>query len=460
MKKRRLSDWILQKKRRKKEVKKRRLKILGKKEFTKGRAYQEKVDFILKYDRRIYENSKFKLKSYLDDVGFFDNIDLSNKVVVSGSFSLSNNYEASILVIKKFIFSVYNVFYHRSKLIIDFSKCTQIDLGSLFLLQIFRIEMMEEFKKINSRLRYLKIEPEVEIIESENFEVNKVLLINGFITKLKANKELNELIPRSGIGFLRGSKRQIKHVDNKKSKITTKIAEYVNNCLNDIDLKLTFEGRNKLDKIIAEVLSNAEDHSPFEIWYATANFLINKSEVNPIGELNLGFYNFGGSIYDGLMETRDRNKEIFDYIDNHATKSLKIKSFSNFNKEDLFTLYAMQDGISRLKFEKESRGSGTMSFINSFFAIGDFEDESRNLFPSLKVYTGKTLLICNKKYKPQLTNDSYKLSLNSENDLELPPDPSNLIQLKSKLPGTMLSVKVFLNKKHLLNKINNGKHTK
>lgn len=50
-----------------------------------------------------------------------------------------------------------------------------------------------------------------------------------------------------------------------------------------------------------------------------------------------------------------------------------------FTKDDLYTLYCLQEGISRLKYEDESRGRGTMNFIRAFITLGSFGEKIPNI---------------------------------------------------------------------------------
>lgn len=160
--------------------------------------------------------------------------------------------------------------------------------------------------------------------------------------------------------------------------------------------------------------------------------------------------NFGFSIYKGLEETKEKNSEMYNALD-QLYRSLGVVSFS---RENLFTLYALQDGISRLKFEDESRGTGTMTFINCFYAIGDYENTERELAPQLSILSGTTQLICNNKHRPQKTETgNFLFTLNRENSLQKPPDSENLLSLKHDFPGTILSVRFCLNSSNIQKKV-------
>ena len=170
-----------------------------------------------------------------------------------------------------------------------------------------------------------------------------------------------------------------------------------------------------------------------------------------IGVLNMNFLNFGYSFYEGISETNEKNKD--DYFD--LEEKFRSGKYSNFTEDNMFTLWALQEGVSRLKYEDESRGTGTIKFINGFLYIGDYNENGCN--PYLKIISGNTILICDNVYRPfgEENNgvSTYFVSLNKNNSLDDPPDSKNLKHMDKKFPGTMLAVKIYINGKHLSEKI-------
>jgi hypothetical protein len=164
----------------------------------------------------------------------------------------------------------------------------------------------------------------------------------------------------------------------------------------------------------------------------------------------LSFLNFGYTIYEGFLETKIDNNNLYNQL---KTGCDQIKTKTNFSDENLFTLYALQDGVSRLKFKDESRGTGTMKFLNCFFEFGDYHDTVKKHSPSLSILSGKTELVCDNKYKPFEIKGEYFLSLNDDKDLTQPPSSKHLKNLDYSFPGTLLTVRVLLNNEHIRKKI-------
>ncbi|MBK7391127.1 MAG: hypothetical protein IPI23_19280 [Bacteroidetes bacterium] len=323
------------------------------------------------------------------------------------------------------------------------------------------MDFQEQLISLNNRLRVISAKPSFRTIQSKVQEVNKLLLVTGLLPQ--AELKIEGLMPLTTAGYYKGSTSQKHYSENRKGMIGTNITNYINGCLSIHGYMFTPSGKANLEGLVSEVLNNAEDHSPFNTYYVTANLLGElKKDVddNDVGEMNLSFLNFGYSFYDGFEQTKTGNSVVYQQMD-ELYNQVNVGFFSApFTKENLFTLYALQTGMSRLKYSEPSRGNGTMTFITSFFAFGDYEDEKKRYHPNLTILTGGTQLICDNKYKPfQDENGVYFISLNSENDLAVLPEKSNLKQVKSSFPGTLLTTRIYLNKEHLRKKISKNGNT-
>lgn len=440
-------NHLLQRKRERK-----RLKRLKSKSKYKGllSVYERVQLHQIDIDKKVVSNFKSNIYNYLEDEGFITGSEKNNtKITIPKSFNLCENYGQTVKIIRDIVYSMkHNM---GEEIEINFSKCQNVDQSALFLLQITRLELQDDFSDLDKRMKVLSSKIKFKVVQSSNPKVNLHLLLCGYLPG--ANLK-DGIVPIDTIGFVKGSKSQKHYFENKKGIIGTRIVNYLNRCLFDNGHSLTATGKNELGNMIGEILNNAEDHSPLNTWYVTANYYQDKDskgseKKSQVGVLNLSFLNFGYSIYEGLEQTKDENIEVYSYLDD-AFNTLEKGSFT---KENLFTLYALQDGVSRLKFEDNSRGTGTMTFINCFYSIGDYENKDRLISPQLSVLSGKTQLFCTNKYRPQQqSNGDFLLSLNKENDLTLPPDKKNLHSLRQKFPGTILSVRFCLNNEHMKDK--------
>lgn len=444
-------NLLREKRERKSENRKRKIKRTP----SKFSAYYKVVEFKKKVDREIIKRFGFKLYDFLVENGFIDGGEtVSNEIKVSPDFSFCTNYEKTIETVRNLIASI--IYNAGSQIIINFKDCTKVDQLSLFVLQIFKLEFSEKFNRLDQKLSILTSKVTFKIVPSTDDYVNKMLFAHGLSSEATEVKVAG-LMPQKGIGYIKGSKSQKHYSENKKGAIATRIRYFLNECLREHGYEFNPGGENEIDGLLSEILGNGEDHSPFDTYYSTANYFLefeSQSENDAVGEINLSVMNFGYSIYEGLEETKSENHENYSLIESlfdHVYSKVNGKFTT---KDNLFTLYALQEGVSRLKFEDSSRGNGTMKFINSFFALGDFEDNERNYHPELTIISGSTQVICDTKYKPFQKDGINFLSLNIEEDISIPPDPSNLKKLLTPFPGTVLNARIYLNKVHLSKKIN------
>lgn len=316
-------------------------------------------------------------------------------------------------------------------------------------------EYLADAKRLDQKLMFIQTQPLVKIRHSKEGKVNLKLLANGIIRNAKS--EDNEFVPISMLNMIKGSKSQKHYAENKKGSATTTIRKYINQGINRQNVTLTDKGNSWLDGLISEVLNNAEDHGLFNSWYVYGCLFETNNQPKSkemVGEIHLAILNFGYSIYEGFENTKEINHTVFSEMDRLCETVQGKPGGKTFTKENLFSLYALQDGISRLKFEDEGRGTGTMKFIHSFLSLGDYEDKEHGYSPCLKIFSGSTMIKSDNQYKPFNINGVNRLSLNEQNDLTLPPVKTHLKNLGVRFPGTMIIAKIYLNENKLKEKLN------
>lgn len=412
------------------------------------------ISFRKKFDSEILRKHKFDLDDFLEERGNKPNKKLTKEIEIPVVFSLELNYEETVLtvsLIRKCIF-----LYKGARISINFSKCNYLDVSSLFLLRVILEEYIAYFRKLQSRLLYYNVKPSIMIKHSLDDKVNLTLLSCELIGKVDVAQ--SEFIPVSLLKLIKGSKQQKHYAENKKGKAATMIRDYINEGLKRHKFELNYYGISHLDGIIGEILNNAEDHSLFDRWYAFGNLFEkgNSYSNKVVGEINLAFLNFGYSISEGFEETKTENTHVYHEMSTLCDKVLAGNPSTKVTKECLFTLYALQEGNSRLKFEEQSRGTGTMTFIRSFLNLGDYEDAGHGITPSLTIYSGAVRLKCDNRYKPFEEDGVYFLSLNDQKDLRHLPEGTHLEHLQYRFPGTLISVRIYLNQEHLESKIQNN----
>ena len=413
--------------------------------------YKE-VKFKKDHDDIILGKHTFELEDFLNKNGNSTIKKPTTEITIPKTFSLEEDYDSTIEILALIRKSL--IKYKGEDIKIDFSNCIKVDFSSLFLLKVLLDEYLENSKRLDQKVLIYKVIPNIIITHSKNSDVNLKLLANKLIPITSMGT--SDFIPISSLDMITGTRSQRHYAENKKGVAATKIRKYINTGLNRHNFSLNEKGDSFLDGMISEILNNAEDHSPFNKWYAFANLFEtkrNQQNTEVVGEINLAFLNFGYSIFEGFEETKIQNKKTYNEMDalhRMVSETLKGKKYS---KENLFTLYALQEGNSRLKFEEESRGTGTMKFINSFLNLGDYQDELKGYVPHLLIYSGSTMLKCDNKYQPFSLDGAFYLSLNDENDMTHAPESSHLKTLDNRFPGTLLIGKIYLNESHLKKKI-------
>ena len=175
------------------------------------------------------------------------------------------------------------------------------------------------------------------------------------------------------------------------------------------------------------------------------------------GEMQLLFLNLGNSIYEGLKKnSSEETQKKLKYI------SKQHKRFFNrdWNEEMLYTVVALQEGISRLRNEQiqgyEGRGSGTVSMIEMFYDLGKCEE---GLVPKMTIVSGRTQIRFTEQYKMKVVNfnqdpafgtgEKKIIAFNKENNIYSLPDCENVTCLKEYFPGTIISLKFYLDNRYI-----------
>ncbi len=406
-------------------------------------------------DLELIKKYHTSLIDFLTSKDFFQEVKPEKYFVIGNDFTLENNFDYVLRTTREIISAVYA---HNDEIVIDFSNTINIDFPALFLFKTLMFEIEGIKDSLNSQLQAIQLETNFKILKSEKSEKVNNLLFVVFGIPFEKSDDDESLKPYSCI-YLTGKRRQRNYNENKKGIHTTKISNYISEqCLKQHNFELSDEGRNKFDGMISEILNNAEDHGTFNKWYIGASYLkeSNNDSLKAVGEVNICFLNFGDSIFQAFQATKEQNFNAYNDLQELLIYHKSLKERKGFTEENLITLYSLQEGISRLKFERESRGTGTINFIKSFFDIGDYEDKIKGYVPKMQIISGHTSLKCDKKYQPYQEDGVYCLSLNSQKSLKYLPDPTYLKHQTGDFPGTMLFIKVYLNEQHLTNKHNDN----
>ena len=207
-----------------------------------------------------------------------------------------------------------------------------------------------------------------------------VFVASGLVRHLNANKDLQKT------NILKFQLVAGKNGDQKSDIVATKLTNYFNNCLGTQNYRLTDEGENQLAEMFGEVIDNCERHGGEKsVWYALGHYQI-RDEFE-CGEIQLTIFDFGDSIYERLLDksTSEETKNKLRMMD-----AIHQSLYDNqWNREMMYTVFSLQEGISRLRDKKRevysNRGQGTITLMDTFYHLGQ---TTQGLEPELTLVSG------------------------------------------------------------------------
>ena len=334
---------------------------------------------------------------------------------------------------------------------IDYSNCKDIDLSAQIFLDIILIDLLKFGKK---RSLYTKTRPNLRTIGGRNIEnenIQKILFSIGSpaIINKKVYK-FDDIVPYK----LCVHNKEKKSVNNEKRKEidATDLVQHVIDSLETIQKKLSIDTIENLSTVFGEILINAEEHSTQNYRYSTGYFQQISSEKlkSAYGIYHLVILNFGDSIYQKFKSPNCTNLDIKHRMAELSKKYTENNWFSkSFDEETLWTLYALQEGITSIPIEEYKRGNGSIRFIESFFNLKTNSQDLDNI-SRLSLISGNTNIIFDGKYEIRdklIGNDSFKvMTFNESGNIEDKPDRKYVKNIKDCFPGTIISAKILITK--------------
>ncbi len=227
----------------------------------------------------------------------------------------------------------------------------------------------------------------------------------------------------------------------------TKLVDYFNQCLETQGHCLTQKGRRHLSALITEAIGNAEEHGGR--WHTIAYFIDRTEPGTPgAGECHIVLYNRGNTIYESLSAEKSSQivKRRAKALAEEHTKSGWFRK-PKWNEEALWTLYALQGGVSRLRDISPTRGNGTIEMIRVFSSLAGKDQKMCLVSGSAYILFDGSYGVGSVRSGPSETQGV--IAFNGQNDLNLPPDVNYVYNLPFSFPGTLLSIRFTLEKNHL-----------
>ncbi len=293
---------------------------------------------------------------------------------------------------------------------------------------------------------------------SEIPEVNALLMHSGILKQMEhpaASKLPKEVRDRLLLNPLFTGKASRPDETTQSELAASRMTRFFDNCLLTENYELRVEWKSDLISLITEVIDNAEQHAHTDRFWHTIAFFNRLNGKDAGGECHIVMFNFGDSIYDSLKR-KDTPKTLKDRIGDlaalHARRGFFSLRAAEWDEETLWTLYALQEGVSRFNDipGHEDRGNGTIRLIEFF---NDLAGEN----PRMAMISGSTYILFDGTYKlktAELQGGHRKIiAFNHDNDLTQPPDANYVKRLELRFPGTLVSMRFKLNRKFLKDRI-------
>ena len=338
-----------------------------------------------------------------------------------------------------------------SKLTIDYEKCFSIELSTQVILDIIIGEFFIFYQKCN---RHPVTASNLSSIGGKNItnpEVKKLLFSVGSpAIHLKQRINIPGVIPYY-LCMHDGETGTALENSERKDIDTTTLADYVLNSLKAMNKSLTPDKLNSLCTVIGEILINAEEHSTTKCRFSIGYFSPQSAMDRQCGIFRLAILNFGETMYEKFKSPVCPNKNIVAKMKGMSSLYTQRKFFlpGQLEEETLWTLYALQEGVTSIDPQKYSkRGNGSIQFIDSFFNIkgpaGERDDISK-----MVIISGNTGITFNGKYRITESihgGEKYKyMTFNKSGNIFDKPDKKYVRRIEKYFPGTLISAEILLN---------------
>lgn len=364
-------------------------------------------------------------------------------------FSIIENYEETTLFLRRLFNALYKQSYND--IYIDYKDCLEIDVCASMCMDIILSDFIKYYEDCSKGRHKVKVNF-IKPINYNRYEIEKILFSIGAYRNIKGfNINFDNIV---AFPILIGNKDNLK-LSEKREVDITKTVDYIIESLSKLNKKLTDGAETNFYKVIGEVIQNAEEHSNTKIRYLIGYFEKNENETNNYGVFNFAILNFGNTFYETFKYSSNPNTAVIAQMENLSKKYTEKGFFKKkvFEEETLWTLYALQDGVTRIK--DWDRGNGAIRFIESFINLkGDLENDIES---KMVITSGHTRIIFDGKYKiveKIRGNESKKFKMMTFNDsgnIEELPDSDYVKYEKNYFPGTIISVKLKLDSDNTIN---------
>ncbi len=343
----------------------------------------------------------------------------------------------------------------------DYSKCDRVDVGAQVLLDLILIDVIAFFNRclgtrlIHNKFKWVRKAVGATGLKSTKVSIQQLLRSIGSLAIFGEEKAFSNIVPCALTRYRRDPKWTGEAAAEHKEVETTRLLEYVVKSLEKVDKTLTEEKLDSLGIVIGEALTNAEEHSSSHRRISIGYFRLDDTDPERVGTFRLVILNFGTTIYEKFADPDCPNPGIVEQM-RKLSSSYTRKGFwrpGKFEEEELWTLYALQEGVTSIDPLERRRGKGTIRYIENFFEIkglGDQDMKSR-----MTLLSGKSRITFDGKYRTSSRgpkgDEVRVMTFNSSGTLEDSPDSKYVEAVKNYFPGVLISARILLQRDDLQN---------
>ena len=372
------------------------------------------------------------------------------RIIIPANFSVTENPKQSYETLQRLVSSL--LLEEYDTLILDYNGCHNVELGTQVLQDIILTDFIEFKRRLNKKnkglLSHFTKNFRAEHIFDES--VSKMSFSVGSPVTLKIQEFQYNDVEKSKLRIHDESTfAKLKRTSAEETELEiTSLCEYVVNSLLQVDRELSDDDIESLYDVIGEALVNADDHSTTKYRFSIGYFEKKKIEDKEVGLFKLAILNLGRTIYQKFHDQDCPNKKHVERMRQLSDKYTQNRWFRprEFEEETLWTLYALQDGVTS---KKEKRGSGTISIIENFFKMKG-NDDSDNI-SRMMIVSGSACIKFDGTYKIQKKTDENGepmsvMTFNKSGNIEDKPDDAYVYSNDSFFPGTLISVTLLFDK--------------
>lgn len=421
---------------------KKRMRQLRKKTSTKAIRRKNNGEVLVPLDVFEFLKERQFEQIPVKERAFVNNRKGTAYIEIPSIFSMTKNCEETIQTLKKVFYCGQNPNIHS--IVFLHHNCTELEIAASTIMDTIVIACKAYRREKGDSLNISGDLP-------RDAKAKKIFIASG----LPSHLNLKEKITYRKDNFLPFHIVAGKSGTGRSGTVSTHLTNYIDDCLKTRGYGLTPLGQNRISKMFGEVIDNCEIHGGDKsTWYVLGHFDMMEKDV---GEMNLVIFNYGNSIYERLLseETTDETKSKICRM-----KEVHYRKYDdNWNEETMLTVFALQQGISRLRNSNsegdKNRGMGTVVLMDTFYLLGNTVKEDE---PEFSITSGRTHIIFNKKYciedkkidDPILGNSNRKvIAFNKENNILDKADKENVYYMQNEFPGTVIAMKFYVDDKHL-----------